>query len=848
MINQLKPIINQGQLALIAGDLNIDLLLSNDAAKRSRIKSLIDAYEMMRNDCNICQLNFKPTRYRRGQRPSLLDHFMTNAPNRVDGVETIHNHIADHTFVKLNFHREVLQSKPQFREVRDYKNLNSDNLMKEIEENEELQSVFSKECPNDIFKTLITELNKIIDKLAPSKLIQIKKKDQPYMSPELKELETELDEQLNTAIRSKDIEEWRLYKSLRNQFFKYVEGAKRIYYSGILNTSKELWKTAKKLMKQDSASVPDKIMINGKLEASPKRIADSFCEYFLTKIRDIKKNIPKTNTNPMTILKLLVPEVKKELKFREITIRECYDIISNTRGTNTCGFDSISAKTMKLIPHACSLFLTHGINAIIRKKTFPSILKLSRILPISKKLKNKLIHSSYRPISNLHTFEKVVEEWLKQQIMEHIESENVILEGHHGGLKDHSTLTAKAVLDFLMAKCHDQDKLGVVISTDLSSAFDIVSHPILLEKIKHYGIKGEANELLESYLSERTQYVKIQGKESKVMKMDNCSVIQGSRMSGVLYTLYTNEVTVLHKLLEDEEFMEEQLKRPKMDNKNVEHDCTNFVDDSNSVVQFSNPEEANNYIKNYFDLLKLFYNTNELQINDDKTNLLAINKPNKKKQAEELELKTEKKLVKPQEQIKLLGWIVNKRMDLESNANEMIKQVSNMLHIGNGVAKYMSEKTRIKYAKSYMMSRVTYGLPLYCGSNENTKKKIHNIILKICRWTRRSYCFKESCSSICRSVNVELPDENILKSTAIFSHNTLSKRKPKQIVKLIRMPRTRAQAKLSIKYKHSSSKFERTLIYQAVQVYNENVPNDLKSLEAKEFKKKIRKMKTIKKG
>ena len=85
------------------------------------------------------------------------------------------------------------------------------------------------------------------------------------------------------------------------------------------------------------------------------------------------------------------------------------------------------------------------------------------------------------------------------------------------------------------------------------------------------------------------------------------------------------------------------------------------------MVQFSNPEEANNYIKNYFDLLKLFYNTNELQINDDKTNLLAINKPNKKKQAEEIEHKIENKLVKPQEQIKLLGWIVNKRMDLESN-------------------------------------------------------------------------------------------------------------------------------------------------------------------------------------
>ena len=68
----------------------------------------------------------------------------------------------------------------------------------------------------------------------------------------------------------------------------------------------------------------------------------------------------------------------------------------------------------------------------------------------------------------MHTFEKVVEEWMKIQILEHIEEQEIILEGHHGGRKGHSTLTAKAMLDLLMAKCHDKDNLGIVISTDLS--------------------------------------------------------------------------------------------------------------------------------------------------------------------------------------------------------------------------------------------------------------------------------------------------------------------------------------------------------------------------------------------
>ena len=81
LIAQLTPITNQGQLTLISGDINIDLLSTNDPAKRSRLRDLIETHEEARNNLNLCQMNFKPTRFRRGQKPSLLDHFMSNFPN-----------------------------------------------------------------------------------------------------------------------------------------------------------------------------------------------------------------------------------------------------------------------------------------------------------------------------------------------------------------------------------------------------------------------------------------------------------------------------------------------------------------------------------------------------------------------------------------------------------------------------------------------------------------------------------------------------------------------------------------------------------------------------------------------
>ena len=153
---------------------------------------------------------------------------MTNGPNRVDGVETLPSHIADHSFVKLNFHSDILKSKPQFRETRNFNNINADVLMEEINNNAKLQGLFALKCPNKIFNILIEEINNIINKIAPAKLIQIKRKDHPYMNNDLKELKKELDDQLNNAIVTKELEEWRLYKTLRNSFFKIVENAKKI--------------------------------------------------------------------------------------------------------------------------------------------------------------------------------------------------------------------------------------------------------------------------------------------------------------------------------------------------------------------------------------------------------------------------------------------------------------------------------------------------------------------------------------------------------------------------------------------------------------------------------------------
>ena len=110
--------------------------------------------------------------------------------------------------------------------------------------------------------------------------------------------------------------------------------------------------------------------------------------------------------------------------------------------SNTVGFDNISMSIIKIIPDVLAIYIMHGINSSIRQEIFPDILKITRILPILKPEKNKFDLNSYRPISNLHSMEKIYEEHISKHLKEYLESNEILSEGHHGGRVDHSTLTA----------------------------------------------------------------------------------------------------------------------------------------------------------------------------------------------------------------------------------------------------------------------------------------------------------------------------------------------------------------------------------------------------------------------
>ena len=184
---------------------------------------------------------------------------------------------------------------------------------------------------------------------------------------------------------------------------------------------------------------------------------------------------------------------------------------------------------------------------------------------------------------------------------------NCIYDLQFGFRNKHSTNHALLDLTEDIRKALDGNSFAVGIFIDLQKAFDTVDHKILLHKLGYYGIRGSANEWFRSYLTDRKQYVSINGVESKTTTM-KYGVPQGSVLGPLLFLVYIND---LHKSIKY---------------------CTtrHFADDTNLLIKNKSLKQLNKHVNIDLRNLCKWLKSNKISLNASKTELLLFRHPNKK--------------------------------------------------------------------------------------------------------------------------------------------------------------------------------------------------------------------------
>ena len=261
---------------------------------------------------------------------------------------------------------------------------------------------------------------------------------------------------------------------------------------------------------------------------------------------------------------------------------------------------------------------------------------------------------NYRPISLLSIYSKIFEKLIYSRVYAYLVKYDLIYSRQFGFRSNHSCNHAIISLTEYVKKLLDDGEIVCGVFVDLEKAFDTVHHDILCDKLNVYGLRGKINDLFKSYLSNRKQYVSLNGFDSS-MEDIICGVPQGSTLGPLLFLLYINDFRLC------------------LEKTSSEH----FADDTfimYSSKKLKSIETVINYeLKHVIRWLRL----NKLSLNAGKTELIFFYpKSMKNMNFENVYINFNGHRLIPVDYLKYLGMYIDKHLDWNHHIYELSKKLS----------------------------------------------------------------------------------------------------------------------------------------------------------------------------
>ena len=494
------------------------------------------------------------------------------------------------------------------------------------------------------------------------------------------------------------------YKRYRNILTNTLRDAKRKYFNDKFSSnygdSKSTWRIVNHLVNSKSKQNSDIIVkdSSGNLIGDPKIVAGEFNSYFSSVAAALDSNIPRNNVNPVSYLDRL----QNSFVFFNTSDSEVCSIIKSFKGKGS-HLGAIPPFIYKHIADLISPIISNLINSSFTEGTFPNVLKLARVIPIYKSGPRDVM-SNYRPISTLHFISKVFEKLVDKRLRSFFSKYGVLSENQYGFRRGMST--ADALLRFTndVYDTFNNNMYMIAVFIDLSKAFDTVRHDILIEKLEFAGVRGQPLNWFKSYLTDRQQYVDINGAVSGNNVIDT-GVPQGSTLGPLLFNLYINDMS--------------------KSTSNLQY--INFADDTTVYISGSNLDELSHILNSELSNLDQWLQSNRLSLNLDKTSYMIFSNKNK---IITNPILIRNSLIEYVSDTKFLGIIVDDRLSFCKQINQTISKISKTCGVLRRLFNVVPSNVIKTLYYSLVYPYLIYGLPVWGSGNLTPLNRLRSLQMK----------------------------------------------------------------------------------------------------------------------